>query len=267
MTPDGAQVKRFGRRVAGSIPASFRRTWFAGLDLLFPPRCVVCEGDLNPETADPLCEGCRDDLIGVAAPTCVRCGSRVPDAFDSKAGCQLCRQRPPRFSRVALLGSYQGALRSAVLRMKQQQHAPLAAALARLLWTSRADELRSWRADVVAPVPMHWLRRIARGVNSPDIIAEHLARELRLPCAPRLLRRRRNTADQGDLSRGARLANVRGAFALSAGCDVRGSRVLLVDDVLTTAATSNECARTLLRAGATEISLAVLARAESGGTV
>jgi predicted amidophosphoribosyltransferase len=101
-------------------------------------------------------------------------------------------------------------------------------------------------------------------VNSPDIVAQTLAHELRIPYAPRLLLRRRNTVDQGDLSRTARMRNVRNAFALSAGCDVRGSRVLLVDDVLTTAATSNECARTLRKSGAAEVLLAVIARAQSG---
>jgi ComF family protein len=235
-------------------------------DLLFSSRCAHCEADVSDD--DMLmgfCDPCYQELLdGSDQPTCLRCGSRVPPTFDSSNGCLQCRRRPPRCRGVILLGPYRGALRSAVLKMKQPRHEPLAVAVAQLMCLVRANQLQKLAVDVVAPVPMHWRRRLARGVNSPDIVAETLSQALGRPFAPRLLRRRRNTIDQGDLSRTARIANVRGAFALSAGCDVRGSRVLLVDDVLTTAATSNECARAVRKAGATEVLLAVIARAESG---
>ena len=166
-----------------------------------------------------------------------------------------------RFARAVALGNYEGLLRNAVLRMKRDTEEPLSAALAELLFQRREAALAALAADVVVPAPMYWLRRLARGTNSPEIVAERLARRLRLPCVPRMIRRLRNTRPQGALARQERLENVRGAFRLRHGCDVSGARVLLVDDILTTGATCGEIARQLLTAGAVEVSVAVLARA------
>jgi len=133
-------------------------------------------------------------------------------------------------------------------------------ALGRLL----ADQIqqRPDRAefDVVLPVPMHWLRRLARGVNGPHLLAEVLAARLHLPLESRLLRCQRATRKQGTLMPTERRRNVRRAYRATPGRKLAGARVLLVDDVMTTGATANEIARVLRRAGAASVSLAVLAR-------
>lgn len=99
-----------------------------------------------------------------------------------------------------------------------------------------------------------------RGTNNPDILARQIARHLGVPDEPSLLIRRRDTLPQADLPPGRRFENVRGAFRIRAGYDIRGARVVLVDDVLTTGATSSEAAKTLKRAGAQAVVVAVIAR-------
>ncbi len=108
---------------------------------------------------------------------------------------------------------------------------------------------------------MHWVRRLARGTNAPEVLAERLAQRLGVPFFP-LLARRRHTAPQSSLPRAARLTNLRRAFRLRPSYHCQGARVLLVDDVLTTGTTCGEAASTLLRRGAASVSVAVLARAE-----
>jgi predicted amidophosphoribosyltransferase len=160
------------------------------------------------------------------------------------------------------VGPYKTELRAAVLRTKQATQEPLAAVLGQLLWDLRAAEMAAFRPDLVAPVSMHWVRRLARGTNGPEILADVLAQRLNLPAELRLLRRTRRAFVQGSLPPGKRAANVRGTFALRRGYRLEGARVLLVDDILTTGATSHEAARILRKAGATAVAVAVIARGE-----
>jgi ComF family protein len=166
---------------------------------------------------------------------------------------------------VVRLGTYQGALRTAVLRVKRAGERPLAVALGDLLAQSAEARLKVLAPDVVVPVPMHWTRRMWRGGNSPDAVAERLAVQLGVPARGGLLVRRRRTAPQASLSPARRAANVRGAFRAARHPDLRGARVLLVDDIMTTGATVNEAAKTLSKAGVSFVGVAVLARAEGLG--
>jgi len=183
------------------------------------------------------------------------------------APCVGCRGRRFHFDTVVPLGVYRDQLRSAVLKMKRPSGEPLACALGQLLVLRRKEKLTQLRPQWVAPVPMHWFRRAMRKTNSPELLAEQIARGLGTAFAPRLLRRRRNTRLQPDLAPGERFHNVRGAFEVGAACDVQGARVLLVDDVLTTGATASEAASVLRRAGADMVAVAVVARAESDDAV
>lgn len=238
-----------------------RQCMQVGLDLLFPRRCAYCDNEILDNDMD-LCLDCRERLVPKERMACRRCGAVAANRPDHAEGCITCRDRRLRFSEAQALGSYQGDLRTAVLRMKNPSGDALAAVMGRLLWQRHGPRLRSWRADVLVPIPMHWSRRLVRGANSAEVVAEVLASELQLPSEPRLLKRRRNTAPQGELSLGERLENLRGAFRLRGGCSAAGARVLLIDDILTTGATCNEAARTLLRAGASDVVVAVVARAE-----
>lgn len=159
------------------------------------------------------------------------------------------------------MSAYRGEVRRAVLRIKISGSHELAIALGQLLAEFHRPRLAEFRADVVAPIPMHWTRRLRRGTNSAETIAETLARELNLPFAPDLLIRKQNTKRQADLPPGQRFDNVRGAFRVGKGYDLKGLRVLVSDDILTTGATCSAAARELCSAGANEVAATTIARA------
>jgi ComF family protein len=191
---------------------------------------------------------------------CRRCGAPVEHPAEDFDGCAHCRRRRFKFSAVYALGIYEGKLRMAILRMKRYRANSLRMAVARLLADQLAPRIADEPLDVVLPVPMHWTRRLFNGINSPEVFATRLAGQLDLPVRCDLLRRRRSTQLQAPLSIPQRKANVRGAFSLTRGTDVRDARILLVDDVLTTGATCQEVARTLRAAGAKRVIAAVVGR-------
>lgn len=254
--PSGSQTAR-GQGLFWGI----RRAADRVLDVLLPRRCARCAADIvdHEHGGALLCSACRRLLARPRPPACPRCGGHL--AADSPAGCcRRCRSQPPPFASVTFLAGYEYELREAVLAIKTACHEPLAVALAELLWQVRGKELTQLEADVVVPVPMHWARRLERGANAPDVLAERLARRLGLPLCP-LLARRRHTVPQASLPGAARLTNLRRAFGLRSSYQCRGARVLLVDDVLTTGTTCGEAAGVLLRQGAASVHVAVLARA------
>ena len=144
--------------------------------------------------------------------------------------------------------------------MKSRGGESLALAGGNWLGECRAERLREWNCDLIVPMPMHWRRRLTRGLNPPELIAERVASSLRLPVARRLLRLRRKPRKQGTLTTLQRFRNVRDVFRVSTTYALNGVRLLLLDDVMTTGATANEAARTLLRHGAERVDVAVIAR-------
>ena len=145
-----------------------------------------------------------------------------------------------------------------MLRIKRPHERVLAAALGELLAESLVARQIEATPDAVVPIPMHWTRKAWRGTNSPQTIAERLARRLDAPLAPHLLVRCRRTEPQASLS----LPNDGPTFRACPHPDLAGARLLLVNDIMTTGATANEAARMLIKAGAASVAIAVLARAE-----
>jgi ComF family protein len=165
-----------------------------------------------------------------------------------------------RFQQVIRFGLYDDSLRHACIRAKATTQFPLAAALANQLWFSERSDLEATNVDVIAPVPCHWTRRLLRPHHAAETIARVLAKRLEKPLHRRLLLKQRLTADQSDLSAAQRRLNLKDAFAVSASRrSIVGKTVLLVDDILTTGTTANECTRTLLNAGAKRVFVAVIA--------
>jgi ComF family protein len=234
-----------------------------GRDLAFSPQCAYCDCDLvEPPDELLLCGDCRKALGPEAWRGCRRCGAAVHDEGPLPECCPLCRSVRLHFDTVVPLGGYRAELREAVLRMKRPAGEPLAEAMARLYVRLRAADVRGLQPDVIVPIPMHWMRRLVRKTNNPEILAARLGGELRLPLARRRLVQCRMTRPQKNLPYGERFRNVRGAFRLRRGYDFRGARVLLVDDVLTTGATCSEAAKILKQGGAAWVAVAVLDRAQ-----
>jgi len=152
-------------------------------------------------------------------------------------------------------------MRELLLRMKPAEGDALSLAMGRLLFRIRGEQLAKIGADVIAPIPLHWRRRLAHRTNSAAVLAEVLSSKLGLPRADGLLRRSRYTWRQFDLNPPKRWENVRQAFAVRAGYHLRAAHVLVVDDILTTGATCSEAAKALKNAGATRVTVVVVARA------
>ncbi len=263
---------RLFHRTAGSLRAASRHvrpatSWLgrACLGLVFPPRCALCDIELPPDHDEVLlCVDCCYSLGPDQWLGCPRCGAPQTPGADPRAICRSCQGFSLHFDTVVPLGAYDGALREAVLEMKRLSHEPLSMAMGRLLAQRRGEQLDRLHPNVILPIPMYWWRRMRRGTNSPELVAECLARRLGVRMVRRALVRRRNTLPQKDLLPRERFKNVRGAFRISRLGRVlwKGSRVLLVDDILTTGATCSEAARVLKQAGAASVAVAVLAKAQ-----
>jgi ComF family protein len=148
--------------------------------------------------------------------------------------------------------------------MKQFHEYPLTAAVGHLLADRLAAQLSDDSPDVIVPIPKHWLRRVLRGTNTSEVLAETLSGRLHRPAALGALRQRRRTRKQSLLGRSERQQNVAGALQLARAYDFDKAHVLIVDDTMTTGATANEAARVIGRAGARRITVAVVARAALG---
>jgi ComF family protein len=163
---------------------------------------------------------------------------------------------------VLRLGPYDGLLRETILRMKHSRGESLAEVLGDCWGVHAQDRLRAVGADVIVPVPLHWMRRWTRGYNQSEALAYALAARLGLPCRPSWLRRSQNTPSQVQQTPAVRRENLRGAFLARRRPELAGKAVLLVDDVLTTGSTASEAARALRSGGAARVVIAVLAHSQ-----
>ena len=233
------------------------------LNLALPPRCLRCDDDLSHEAAISFCLKCTQAIAPELAVCCDRCGAILPEGVIPAECCLACKDFSLKFDAVYPLGHYEGALRELVLKTKRLSSEAISLTVGRLLAQRLGEKLAKFRADAVLPIPMHWAKRFLRGVSSPELLAACLAKKLGVPVV-RTLVRCRYTVPQKNLLPSERFRNVRGAFRLRRSDQKRwqGSRLLLVDDILTTGATCSEVARLLKQAGAAAVAVAVVARAD-----
>ncbi len=230
--------------------------------LVWPDTCAGCGG--NDQTVDGFCPPCGRALLAlIAQGYCPRCGATLGEGLRAgEDGCFQCPQPMPRFARIVRVAPYAAPLRPAIHRAKYQRPSLVPTRLAELLAAAVKAHCQVDDLDLALPVPMHWRRQLVRGWNHSRGLAEALAGHLALPVGHELIRVR-NTPPQVHLTASQRAANMRGAFAVTRPATLAGAHVLLVDDVVTTGATANEAARTLLSAGARKVTVAVLAKADA----
>jgi ComF family protein len=253
-------------RWAGGAAPRLRGAASGLLDLLLPPRAL----DESRAAEAVQSQGMTADLWSrirfVEAPLCDGCGA--PFDFDPglDARCAACLARTPAFDRARAACLYDDHSRDLILKLKHADRTDLAALFAR--WLARAACELIEDADAVVPVPLHRLRLLRRRYNQAAEIARPLAAASKLAYWPDALVRPRPTGSQAGKSGSGRRRNVAGAFEITPAWRrrVSGARVLLVDDVLTTGATAEGCARALKAAGAVRVDLAVIARVKERTT-
>ena len=261
-------------------------------DAVFPPRCLACRSFFVrsehgiPDAAEPfgtgvdairqglspfLCDECLVGVRAVESPLCPRCGMMFRERVSDDHLCGTCLTEPGRLSMARAFGVYERSLMQVIRAFKYRGKVQLARPLGRLLFQAYQACYGTGQRqgpDLILPVPLHRRRFRQRGFNQAFLMLKEWPGRLdaRQPDqAPRIVRdgllRTRKTKPQAGLDKKSRKTNIKGAFALSSGCDVKGRHVLLVDDVYTTGATADECARVLVGGGAIRVDILTVARA------
>lgn len=225
---------------------------------VLPPTCLACRKPAG--TRGGLCPKCWQGAGFIERPYCERLG--VPFSYDS--GGPLISPSafadPPAFDRARAAMRFSDVARDLVHLLKYGDRLDLVSPFA--VWMSRAGAEMLSEADALVPVPLHWTRLFQRRFNQSAELARSISGQAKMPVIDDVLMRVRATAPQVGLARDERAKNVHGAFSVekSARAKVKGKRIVLIDDVLTTGATANACARVLRRAGVSRVDVLTLAR-------
>ncbi|MGA2286920.1 ComF family protein [Bradyrhizobium sp.] len=227
------------------------------LDIALPTLCVACR---EPVDGEGVCAKCWAKLAFIAPPFCPRLG--IPFVYDP--GPDMLSMEaisdPPAYARARAAVRYDDVAKTLVHALKYQDRTDLAPAMGR--WMARAGRELLDEADMLVPVPLHWRRGWSRRYNQSGALARVIERQSGVKLQSEALRRVRPTQQQIGLNRLQRASNVQGAFKVAADRQslIQGRRVVLVDDVLTSGATVDACARALLRAKAAQVDVLVFAR-------
>lgn len=228
------------------------------LDVALPPLCPACRAPLGDGVG--LCASCWSKLSFIEKPFCARLG--IPFTYDPGPGLLSMEAiaSPPAYERARAAVRYDDIARALVHAFKYGDRLDLAPMLAR--WMARAGSELTREADALVPVPLHWRRLWSRRFNQSAALAGAIGQSCGVPVLYETLKRIRATPQQVGLSKPQRAENVQGAFRVppERKAEVAGRRLVLIDDVLTSGATVDTCARALLRAGAKQVDVLVFAR-------
>ncbi len=244
------------RRVALSL-----RCWFnAGLGLIYPETCQLCRVRRAEPRDGLVCPQCWAQVRFIRPPFCERCGLPFHGDLTTTFECANCREMKLHFSSARSAAVARSVVLEAIHRFKYSHSLWFEDFLAGLLVREAAPVLQKEDWDCIAPVPLHPLKLREREFNQAERLAAHLSRATNIPLDCKSLRRIAPTATQTRLARTQRAANMRNAFAVCKGAQLDGQRIVLVDDVFTTGATTSACAEALRKAGAADVCVWTVAR-------
>lgn len=234
-----------------------KRFFQKSFEFLLPARCLVCQDILEGEPG--LCGACWLSVDFISDPQCILCGVPFAINISSDLKCLSCLESPPLFKKARASLLYEGTQKELILRFKHADATHMAPVFAR--WMSRVGADFLPQCQGIIPVPLHWSRLLKRRYNQAALLAQGISRHQGLPYWPTLLKRKRRTENQGQKTRAQREQNIKGAFSVNpAYPDLTAKTICLVDDVLTSGSTVNECVRVLKKAGVKDVFVLTLAR-------
>jgi len=233
--------------------------WSALLDILYPRACAICGGKVDP-SAEYLCWNCLSSFAFVHSPFCSICGDPIDGKTSGEFQCHYCSSNRPHFDRARSAARYTGVVQELLREFKYREGLWARRDLAGLLEACAVAHFDPNEIDAVTYVPLHPVKFRQRGFNQAEALAAILAKRLRKPLIRRCLIRREYERSQTNLTAKERATNVKGNFEAIWKRRLRGRGVMLVDDVMTTGATVNDCARALKEAGASRVYVVTVAR-------
>ena len=237
------------------------KTWLdTGLGFFYPNSCQICRSQQATAREGYVCACCRQGVRSINEPCCARCGLPFEGEITTRFECGNCREMELHFSFARAAVAADGVVLDAIHRFKYHRAVWFESFLAELLVNRAAPQLGRTDWDLIVPVPLHPLKQREREFNQAERLARHLSAATRIRLEPRLMKRSLRTRTQTLLTRAERAANVRRAFNLGKMVRLDGERIVLVDDVLTTGATTSACAEVLRKGGAGEVCVWTVAR-------
>ena len=229
------------------------------LNLLFPPQCLNC--DARVPTHGTLCQPCWQQIQFISDPMCDCCGLPFDYDIGSNALCAQCMQARPPYAHARAAFRYDEHSRKLVTRLKYSDQTQLANIYGAWLAKAGADLLTG--SDIIIPVPLHYFRFVGRRFNQSALLAQAVSKKTGVKNINNALKRIRHTTPQTGLTKAQRKDNVKGAFIVNPryADSIKGKNILLIDDVLTTGSTIEQCSKILLKAGAMQVNVLTLARA------
>ncbi len=239
----GRSFARIGRIIAGAV---------------LPPTCLACRVPIGE--AAGLCPKCWAQAGFIERPYCERLGTPFPADYGGELISPAALASPPAYARARAAARYNDVVRDLIHMLKYGDRMDLVQTLGR--WMARSGSELLTDADALVPVPLHWRRLWQRRFNQSSALAHAISKLSKVPVADHVLVRSRATQPQFGLPRERRAENVQGAFKVpkEKRIEVKGKKLVLIDDVLTTGATADACTKILLRAGALRVDVLVLAR-------
>jgi len=234
--------------------------------LLFPPVCLGCSTVIDVGVCDDmfglhLCPKCKTQVSILEPPFCTRCSTPFKSKVSVSHICWRCEQKPPYFDRLLSPFLYEGMMGSIIEGFKYGKTGRSGRVLGNMLGNFLMTQMHLDERMLLVPLPLHPKREKERGFNQTLILAKGVKEVVSLPFREDLVVRVKNTKSQTGLNFKERQENVKNAFVVTDKAQIKGKKILLVDDVATTGSTINECAKALKRAGAKEVIAIVIARA------
>jgi ComF family protein len=232
----------------------------AGLSFFYPEICQVCKESRATPAEGFVCADCKAKVQIITRPFCERCGIPVEGAITTAFECSNCKDENWQFRWARSAGASKDPLLEIIHQYKYSRALWYEPFLAQLLISQALPELGKGAFQYIVPVPLHPAKQREREFNQAERLGRRLGAAAGIPVNTRLLRRAVATPSQTLLSREERVKNMKNAFAMRPKEGLNGERILLVDDVLTTGATTGACASVLLEAGASEVCVWTVAR-------